>query len=110
MLEGLLVEWMKVDLNMFKEKSKFTYNWNSIKEFKQNKDESKGWKAYKIVMVFKKVKVNAKGVRALIAWTHSPTRPRVKLWQKQWGPKWEEKDEASWVREPSKQGGGLKVK
>jgi hypothetical protein len=70
---------MKVDLNMFKEKFKFVSSWNSIKEYKQNKDESKGWKAHKIVMVFKEVKVGAKGARALLAWTYSIVHPRVKL-------------------------------
>jgi hypothetical protein len=33
---------MKTDLNMFKEKSKSASSWNSIKEFEQGKDESKG--------------------------------------------------------------------
>ncbi len=28
------VRWMNANLNMFKEKSKFTFGWNSIKEFK----------------------------------------------------------------------------
>jgi hypothetical protein len=36
------IEWMKADLNMFKGKSKSASSWNSIKEFEQVKDESKG--------------------------------------------------------------------
>jgi hypothetical protein len=28
------VKWMNANLNIFKEKSKFTFGWNSIKEFK----------------------------------------------------------------------------
>jgi hypothetical protein len=44
-------------------------------------------------MVSKEVEAKAKGVKAFA--TYSPTHLKVKLQQKQWGPKWEEKDGAS---------------
>jgi hypothetical protein len=34
-------------------------------------DESKRWKAYKVVMFFEKAKPSTKGVRAFVAWTYS---------------------------------------
>ncbi len=38
---------MNTNLNMFKEKSKSTFGWNSIKESEHGKDESKGWRTCK---------------------------------------------------------------
>ncbi len=75
MFEGPLVErwakWMNVDLNAFKEKSKFASSWNSIKEFKHNKDESKGWKVNKQPTVYEKAKGGAKGVKAFTTRAYS---------------------------------------
>lgn len=56
-------------------------------------------------MVFEKAEARAKGEKALVAWTYSPTHPMVRLWRKQWGPEWEEKDGASKRRAPLEQGG-----
>jgi hypothetical protein len=55
---------MNFDLNMFKIKSKFGYGWNSNK-FEHGKDEFRGWKAYKVVMVSEKAEVGARGVNII---------------------------------------------
>ncbi len=49
---------------MFKIKSKFGYGWNSNK-FEHGKDEFRGWKAYKVVMVSEKAEVGARGVNII---------------------------------------------
>jgi hypothetical protein len=36
------IEWMKVDLNMFKKKSRSISSWNSIKNFEQGENEFEG--------------------------------------------------------------------
>jgi len=75
MFEGSLVErwteWMNVDLNAYKKKSKFAFGWNSIKKFEHNKDEFKGWRADKKPMVLKKAKGGAKGVKSFITQAYS---------------------------------------
>jgi hypothetical protein len=63
-------------------------------------------------MVSEEAKAGARGARALAARTYSLAHLKAKLQQRQWGPKWEERDEASWGRAPFEQGGqgGPKVK
>ncbi len=87
------VKWMNVNLNMLKNKSKFTFGWNSIKEFKHGKDKFKGWKAYKSIMVSEKVEASAKGTKAFTTWAYSSTSLKVKLQWRWWCPKWEERED-----------------
>jgi hypothetical protein len=56
-------------------------------------------------LISNETKVGAIGAKVLTTWTYFPTHPKVKCWQQQWGPKWEEKDETSKGRALSKQGG-----
>lgn len=51
-------------------------------------------------MVSEEAKAGARGARALATRTYSLAHPKAKLQQRQWGPKWEERDEASWGRAP----------
>jgi len=45
---------MNVDLNMFKEKSKFASSWNSITKSEHNKNKSKGQEAHKAITISEK--------------------------------------------------------
>jgi hypothetical protein len=56
---------MNFNLNMSKVKSKFVFGWNSINEFEHGKDEFKGWRTYKAIMVSEEAKVGAKGVNII---------------------------------------------
>jgi hypothetical protein len=56
-------------------------------------------------MIFEEAKVGSKGMKVFIAWTYSLIHLRVKLQQKQWGSKWEERDGASKGRAPFEHGG-----
>jgi hypothetical protein len=54
-------------------------------------------------MVSKEVKASARGARALIAQAYSHAHFKAKFRQKRWGPRWEDRDEGSKGKAPSKQ-------
>jgi len=58
------------------------FNYNSIKEYKHDKNEFGGWKVYKVIMIFKDAKVGAKGARAFVTQTCFLVHPKVKLQHK----------------------------
>jgi hypothetical protein len=62
-----------------KERSKFVFGWNSIKESWFVNDEYNVWRVVSI-----DVRAKAMGIKALMIWTYFPTCPKVKLCPKQW--------------------------
>jgi hypothetical protein len=95
---------MNIVLKMFKEKSKSTSGWNSIKKYEHGKDESKKWKTYIEAMVFKEAKGRANRARALTTQAYSPTHPKARLQRKWRDTVWEVENEAFKQRAPSERG------
>jgi hypothetical protein len=56
-------------------KSKTTFDWNSIKEFKQSKDKFGGQKTYKAITVSKEVEIGTKGGEGLCNMNIFPNSP-----------------------------------
>jgi hypothetical protein len=57
-------------------------------------------------MFFEEIEAKAKGTKAFKAWTYYLARSKVKLWQKWWGPKWEERDQTLGGKAPSESESG----
>jgi hypothetical protein len=70
---------MNTYLKISKERSKFVFGWNSIKESWFVNDEYDVWRGVSI-----DVGAKAMGVRALAIQTYFPMCPKVKLCPKQW--------------------------
>ncbi len=83
MPNGSFVKRWDIKMNAYpkksKERSKFVFGWNSIKESWFVIDKCDVWRAVSI-----DVGAEAMGIKALTIWTYFPMCPKVKLCPKQW--------------------------